>query len=111
MLGTPARPILVRVVSHSTIVLSAALVGFFTAACGKPATAQDCERIVERITELELSRANVSDPVRVQSEVQAAQRKFKALSVERCVGRRLPASALDCVERAASAEKLLNECF
>jgi hypothetical protein len=79
--------------------------------CGKPLTLQDCEQIVTRITELELKEAAVSDPNQVSAQITETQKTFKESMRKDCVGRRLPASALECVNQATTAKQLVDECF
>ncbi len=92
--------------SSNALLLGACLLG-----CGRPATEQDCERIVARVAELELQKAEVSDPAAVESQVQSAQSAFRQRMQMDCVGRRLRASSLECVEKATSASQIVSECF
>ncbi len=80
-------------------------------ACGQPLTLEDCERIVARITELELQAADVSDQSEVKSQVADTKNTFKEQALNDCVGRRLPKSALRCVEEAKTARQIVDECF
>lgn len=79
--------------------------------CGKPASAEDCEKIVERITELKLAEAKISDPAQVATTVTKTKQTFQAQTMEQCVGRRITDKALACVRSAATAEEIVNECF
>jgi hypothetical protein len=87
------------------------LVALVLGGCGKPLTAQDCEQIVTRITELELKEAAVSDPSQISQQVAETQKTFRERALSECVGRRLPASSLECVKRATSARQIVEECF
>jgi hypothetical protein len=93
--------------------LCCALLGLLLgpSACGKPATEADCEKIVTRVTELELKASNVSDPQQVQAQINEAQRSFKARALKDCVGRRLSQKTLRCVEDAKEARQITEECF
>lgn len=90
---------------------SIGLAGLLFGGCGKPLTLQDCERIVARITELELKAAAVSDQTEVESQVAQTKDTFKEQALTDCVGRRLPKSALRCVEEATTARQIIDECF
>ncbi|HEX2878525.1 MAG TPA: hypothetical protein VHO25_03200, partial [Polyangiaceae bacterium] len=61
-----------RVLSNRSPLLGLALLGFLAlslSGCGRPATVQDCEQIVARVTELELKQASITDPAIVQEQV------------------------------------------
>jgi len=79
------------------------------AACGRKATVDDCQRIVKRITELELK--NVVPEQQIGSEVSEAQQAFKERALSDCVGRRISENALACVETATSAASIIDDCF
>lgn len=80
-------------------------------ACGKPATVEDCERIVTRITELELAAAEIERPEDVQQQVNSTRELFSEAAQRECVGRRISAGTLNCVEQATTAEQIVEECF
>ena len=107
--GVPPRPVVCR----SRTVRLALTISALTAAfgCGRPATEQDCERIVARVTELELQEARVEDPQAVESQIRSAQAAFRQRMNTDCVGRRLRPSSLECVEKATSAKQIVSECF
>lgn len=80
-------------------------------ACGgERASSADCESIFDRLVFLELQEMGFRDPALVslrQTELkQHHQEQLKA-----CVGRRLPANALRCVQEAESAENVSHECL
>lgn len=78
-------------------------------ACGRKATVEDCQRIVKRITELELK--NVVPDQQIGSEVSEAQETFRQRALSDCVGRRISEDALACVENATTAAAIIDECF
>jgi hypothetical protein len=88
-------------------VLLAALVQLV--ACGRKATVEDCEQIVRRIAELELS--SVVPKESLGAEVQEAQQSFRERALADCVGRRISKSALACVASAKTAEAVIDDCF
>ena len=80
-------------------------------ACGRPATVEDCELIVARITELELKEVEGTNPVDVKSQIEGTQAAFKDRLMTDCVGRRLRSSTLDCLKNATSADGAIKSCF
>lgn len=79
--------------------------------CGKPASVEDCERIVARITELELEAAEISDPEVVRAQVDSTKSAFGEAARAECVGRRISSGSLACVDQATSARQIVEECF
>jgi hypothetical protein len=78
-------------------------------ACGRKATVEDCQRIVKRITELELK--NLVPEQQIGSEVSEAQQTFRQRALSDCVGRRISENALTCVENATTTAALIDDCF
>ena len=88
-----------------------AFVAFGLSGCqGRRATAQECERIFDRLVEVELAERGLHDPVLLQRRTQALR---SSLAHERtaCVGRPLPGAALDCIARAPNAEAVVHRCL
>jgi hypothetical protein len=79
------------------------------AGCGREATVEDCDRIVKRITELELGGTVHGEEL--GSEIAQAQRSLHDQALARCVGKRITQRALDCVAQATSADQIVNQCF
>lgn len=77
--------------------------------CGRKATLEDCQRIVQRITELELK--GVVPDQQLGSEVSEAREQFRQRAARDCEGRRITEKSLACVERATSAATIIDECF
>lgn len=98
-------------VTKSALGLATLLLALLPSACGKPATSEDCERIVTRITELELAAAEIDQPQQVQQQVNSTRELFSEAAQRECVGRRISASALECVEKATTAKQIVEECF
>lgn len=89
--------------------LGVALLAASTGACGRKATVEDCEQIVRRIAELELS--GVVPQAELGSEVQQAQETFRQRALADCVGRRITQKSLSCVASAKTSEAVIDECF
>ncbi len=77
---------------------------------GERATRRDCERILERIVEIELSERGFKDPMLTKLKQITLARKL-AMELDACVGRRLGKDAMACVEAARSVEALTHECL
>lgn len=77
--------------------------------CGRKATVQDCEKIVQRVAELEL--ATLAPGRDTSEEVRNTQVALRGRALEKCVGRRISEDALNCVQAAKSAEEIIDECF
>lgn len=79
------------------------------AGCGRKATVEDCEQIVRRIAELELT--GVVPQEELGSEVQQAQQNFRERTLADCVGRRITERSLACVANAKTATSVIDDCF
>jgi hypothetical protein len=88
------------------------LLGIFAGACGHPATLEECELIVGRIAELEMSKQKpaATDAALVE-EVARTKRAMRDETLQSCVGRRITARALDCVKDADSSDQIIHQCL
>ena len=77
--------------------------------CGRKATVEDCEQIVRRIAELELT--GVVPQEELSTEVADAQQRFRERALADCVGRRITERSLACVASAKTAEAVIDDCF
>ena len=92
--------------------LRAFLVGFATivlSACGRKATLEDCQSVVDRNVEVELMRQRVTDPVQIEKRKSEIRRELDPL-VKECVGKRVTDSMMACVKRADSSKEI-DECM
>lgn len=89
--------------------LALGLLAASVAACGRKATVEDCEQIVRRIAELELT--GMVPQEELGSEVQQAQQSFRERALADCVGRRITERSLACVANAKTAAAVIDECF
>jgi hypothetical protein len=78
--------------------------------CGHPATEAECARIFERSAELELAAQNVTDPTLVTTRIAALRADRGEELIKKCIGRRITADALACVEVATSPSGV-DACF
>jgi hypothetical protein len=82
------------------------------AGCGHPATVQECEVIVERITELEVQRRTpTTDPKLVEQEVAESKKSLRDATMKECVGRRITDRAMRCVREAKTSKQIIDDCF
>ena len=89
--------------------LALALLVTLLPGCGRKATREDCELVVDRNVELQLKALGVLDPVVVakrRTEMRASMEK----DIEECVGKRVTDSMMTCVKQAESAEKI-DKCL
>ena len=87
------------------------LLGVVLASCGHPATVEECEFIVERITRLELEKRNPGQPKVVAEEVKKTKEAVRESTMNDCVGKRITDSALECVRSAKTPEEVVEGCF
>ncbi len=92
---------------RSTLILLGALT---LLGCGRPATPEECEEIVAKVTELEVrSRLQASDAA-IQAQVQSTKQAMRDAMMKDCVGQRITEHALQCVRNATSADQV-KKCF
>jgi hypothetical protein len=79
------------------------------AGCGRKATREDCEAVVDKNVELQLKALGVTDPAVVgkrRDEMRASMRD----DIEKCVGKRVTDGMMSCVKSAETAEKI-DKCL
>jgi hypothetical protein len=76
--------------------------------CGRKATTEDCDFIVDRYVEVELKALRVSDP-KVIEQRKADMRKDLRDELKTCPGKRVTDSMLACV-KAAESNAELDKC-
>lgn len=85
-----------------------ALVGL-TAGCGRKATREDCEAVVDRNVELQLKALGVTDAA-IVAKKRADMRASMEKDIQECVGKRVTDSMMTCVKNAQSAEQI-DKCL
>jgi hypothetical protein len=84
-------------------------VAFVVAAgCGRVATSEDCDFIVDRYVEVELRALSVSDP-KIIAERKAEMRKDLKDELKACPGKHITGAMLACV-RKANTNAELDQC-
>jgi hypothetical protein len=71
---------------------------------------EDCERIFNRLVEVELYELGFRDPVLAQRK-QAQLHRVLEEGMGRCVGGRFRPDALACVQGATRAEDIVHGCL
>jgi len=98
-----------RVVEPFSLLLVLLLASAALGGCGRKATREDCEAVVDKNVELQLKALGVTDPAVVgkrREEMRASMRE----DIETCVGKRVTDSMMGCVKTAETAEKI-DKCL
>jgi hypothetical protein len=75
-----------------------------------PASADECETILHRLIDLELSESGYRDPVLRTRWQQNLVRRF-APDMDRCRGREVRSSLQACLATARSSEEIAHHCL
>ena len=75
------------------------------------ATEQDCQRIIDRIVELELEEQGITDPKLVEERKKATREQKQEELLSGCVGKRISESALTCIDNAKTSKEITEECL
>ena len=84
--------------------------GLFATGCRR-ATEQDCERIIDRIVELELKDQGIKDPQLIEQRKSETRKKKREELLAGCVGKRISESALACIDKAQTADEITEKCL
>jgi hypothetical protein len=79
-----------------------------TASCGRRATAQDCQLIVDRSVELQV-RESGGDPAEAAKREDAVRAQLES-ELKACEGRRVTERTMRCVQGAKSSREL-DDCL
>jgi len=74
------------------------------------ATPEDCEKLLDRIVELEMSERGFRDPVLLAQKQQDLRRAL-APELRQCEGKRLKPDAIACTQQATSTEQISHRCL
>lgn len=77
-----------------------------TAACGHPATREECDEIFTRSAELALKEKDVSERGEVDEQILKARTVKGDKLIEECLGKRITEKAMECVRGAESPQEL-----
>ncbi len=90
--------------------LAVSLIGLPLAGC-RYATEQDCERIIDRIVELELKEQGITDATLVEQRKTETRNKKRDELLGGCVGKRISNSAMTCIDNAKSSKDITEKCL
>lgn len=79
------------------------------AGCGRKATREDCEVVVDRNVEVQMKALGVSDPDAIakrRTEMHASMKD----DIDKCVGKRVTDAMIACVKTADSVEAI-DKCL
>lgn len=80
------------------------------AGCSHPATREECLIIFNKSAELELKKQNTEDPRLIEHRTQAFMEAGGEELIQKCIGRAMTKSAIECVKRAESAAAV-DQCL
>lgn len=90
-------------------VLPFALFSLALLACGRKATRDDCDLIVDRNVEVKLRSEGMVDPALIEKRKLELRESLKE-DIDRCVGKRVTDGMLQCVKKAETAEQI-DKCL
>jgi hypothetical protein len=85
------------------------ILGLATAGCGRKATREDCELVVDKNVEVKLKADGMTDPDLVKKRKDELRASLKD-DIDKCVGKRVTEGMLACVKRAETAEQI-DKCL
>ena len=85
------------------------LVALAVSGCGRKATREDCEAVVDKNVELQLKALGVTDPAIVEKR-RSEMRNSLSDDIEKCIGKRVTDSMMACVKNAETADKI-DKCL
>lgn len=77
--------------------------------CGRKATHEDCELVVDRNVELQLKALGVTDPAIIAKRREEMNASMKD-DIDKCVGKRVTDGMMACVKTAETADKI-DKCL
>ncbi len=92
------------------LLLVVLVVGEISGCNRHPASTDECEAILYRLIDLELSESGYRDPVLRMRWQQDLVRRF-APDLDRCRGRELRSSIRACIATAQSSEEIVHRCL
>lgn len=82
---------------------------FLLAGCGRKATRQDCEVIVDRNVEVQLKAQGTVDPETIAKRKDEMRNDMKD-RIDQCVGKRVTDAMMACVKGAETADQI-DKCL
>lgn len=87
----------------------AVLLALASAACGRKATREDCEAIVNRNVSVQLQAMNISDAELIKKK-QIELRDQLQGEIDTCIGKRVTDGMMACVKQATTPEQI-DKCM
>lgn len=88
----------------------ALLSGLASAGCRRASEA-DCERIVDRIVELQLREQGITDPETIAKRKDETKSKKRQELLGGCVGKRISDASLKCIDGAKTSAEIIDVCL
>lgn len=80
------------------------------AACGRPASEEDCKEILHIAAELELKQ-RLGNAELIESEIKELEKSMHGAMMKKCVGKRISDESLTCMRSAKTPDDLFEKCF
>ncbi len=90
--------------------LPAVLGLFVLSGCGRPATKAECQEIMRTAARLELSERLGSQQL-IEEELTAIEKSMEKPMMEKCVGKPITDSKMECIRQAKTTKELFDGCF
>ncbi len=90
--------------------MQAVLAGGWALGCHRT-TEQDCEKVIDKMVELELRDQGVTDPLVLDDRKKTTREKKRDDLLKTCVGKRVSQSALSCIQSARHANEITDVCL
>ncbi len=81
--------------------------------CGRPATAEECQEIVEHMARLQAASSYPARPDRIAEEIKKAKSDpvLRERAAKECVGHPITEQALTCIRQAKTSQEVLGTCL
>ncbi|MCL2723342.1 MAG: hypothetical protein FWD69_02800 [Polyangiaceae bacterium] len=86
-----------------------AFVALGTLSCGRKATREDCEVVVDRNVEVQMKALGITDPAAIEKKRQEMHASMSE-DIDKCVGKRVTDAMIACVKDAPTTDKI-DKCF
>lgn len=73
--------------------------------CGRKATQEDCDLIIDRYVEVQMHAMNINDPTAIEKRAAQMRADMKD-QLKDCVGKRVTDSMLACVKKAQTNDEI-----
>jgi hypothetical protein len=83
----------------------AAAIGLVLAACGRPATREDCELIIDKNVELEMKQMKIDDPAAIEKRKTEIRTTMEG-QLKGCIGKRVTDGMMKCVRNAKTTDEI-----